>query len=315
MATGTRIDLTPLASVVDGIGPVYWLLVFVAVVWVFAKAKSWSGRLLGSGLVLLILIGPLAIYVAQGALQHREAQDRLDKSMALFKQRCTSAGETIHRTVENVVGLVWLKWRPPSSNQYDQFRLDDPYGSDCGADRCILDLLRVTRGAELNPEDVKRHQGRYSFVESTDPSDGRSYRYRAEVLLPWTKQQIDAHRVQTGREPESYSYRVSLVREPIDRPTARYGVTWNDISTRQDREHWIAGGSLQVVDLQTREVIAERIGYMIDAGQGSMGGGRQPWTHARSHGCPPLTEPAGNETRIGFTRRFVESVLRVKSGE
>lgn len=311
MVTGTRIDLTPLSSVVEGIGPVYWLLVIVSVAWVMLKSKPWRAKLQDAAIVLLILVGPMAIYVGHGVLRHREAQERLDKAMALFKQRCTSAGERIHRTVESVDGLVWMKWRPASSNQWDQYRLDDPYGSDCGADSCILNLLRVTRGAELNPQEASRHPGRYDFVESTDPKDGKMYRYRAEMLLPWKQEEVDAHRKLTGRDPESYSYRVKLMREPIDRLTAKYGLTWADISTREDRDHWIAGGSLQVVDLHTSEVIAERIGYMIDAGQGNTSGGRQPWTHAEYYACPKFElSEARNPVKSSRSRQFVLLALK-----
>jgi hypothetical protein len=59
-----------------------------------------------------------------------------------------------------------------------------------------------------------------------------------------------------------------LDKVPRSRPHPRYGVTYDDISTREERDYWIAGSSLKVIDLQTNEVMAERIGYMMDRGQG-----------------------------------------------
>ena len=41
-------------------------------------------------------------------------------------------GREIHKTVENVEGVYLLKIRPRGINYGDQFKLDDPYGSDLG---------------------------------------------------------------------------------------------------------------------------------------------------------------------------------------
>lgn len=48
----------------------------------------------------------------------------------------------------------------------------------------------------------------------------------------------------------------------------------------------VEGSSLRVLDLQTNEVIAERIGYMMDWAQGSQAGGRSPWLFAADYACP-----------------------------
>ena len=91
----------------------------------------------------------------------------------------------------------------------------------------------------------------------------------------------------------------------------RYGVTYDDISTREDRDFWIAGSSLRVIDLQTNEVMAERIGYMMDRAQGNTSGRRAPWPLAANRACPAFPAAAGGAFQLGQTRDFVESVLRV----
>lgn len=50
------------------------------------------------------------------------------------------------------------------------------------------------------------------------------------------------------------------------------GSTFDDISTHAEREYGIAGSSLRVIDLETKEVLAERVGYMVDMAQGSRAG-------------------------------------------
>src|SRR5687768_6779821 len=60
------------------------------------------------------------------------SSERQVKAQAMFAERCKSAGEKIHKTVENVEGVYLLKIRPSSINYGDQYRLDDPYGRDLG---------------------------------------------------------------------------------------------------------------------------------------------------------------------------------------
>ena len=101
-----------------------------------------------------------------------------------------------------------------------------------------------------------------------------------------------------------------LDRVPAPDPAPRYGVTYDDLSTREDRDYWIAGSSLRVIDLETHEVMAERIGYMMDRGQGSTGGGRAPWLHATRHACPAFPGSRGSQSYQ--TLDFVEKVLILK---
>lgn len=90
----------------------------------------------------------------------------------------------------------------------------------------------------------------------------------------------------------------------------RYGVTYDDISTREERDFWIAGSSLKVIDLQTKEVMAERIGYMMDRGQGNTNSGRSPWLFAADNACPPFGSRYGAAAQTNQTEKFVESVLK-----
>lgn len=53
------------------------------------------------------------------------------------------------------------------------------------------------------------------------------------------------------------------IENSIDTITSQYGVNWEDISTKEDRDHWVAGGKRQIIDLQTNKVVAEVIGYVM----------------------------------------------------
>lgn len=89
-------------------------------------------------------------------------------------------------------------------------------------------------------------------------------------------------------------------------------MTYDDISTREERDYWIAGSSLKVIDLQTDEVIAERVGYMIDWAQGITVGGRSPWLLAADNACPEFSARHGATSQMFQSVRFVNKALKPK---
>lgn len=225
-------------------------------------------------------------------IKNQDFQLKLQAAQILFEERCKNAGEKNTKIIENVEGVMWMKWRTGDVNEGNQFKLDDPYGSDCSEDDCIKNLLRVSKGAHLNPEEAARHATGYKFIDSINPHNDQLYRYTG-VMIPastWTQEKLETYYAKQGRPIDPSSYIFAIEREKITESTARYGITWDDISTHEDRENWIAGGSLKIIDLSNNEVIAEKIGYMMDAGQGSGGGFRSPWFMAFRNACPIAKE-------------------------
>ena len=307
MLTGTPLDLTPFGALLTGIGWFYWLLTAAGLWWALRGARPWKAKLLRALPVALVF----GFLPGLGGWNAYKARSRLNESMALFQERCKAAGEKVSRIVENVDGIVWMKWREPYSNAdnfADQFKLNDPYGRDCGVEDCILRLLRATKGRELDPKRELPYHSAYQFVETRDPRDGLIYRYTLRLDRPFDH---DRKWLETLIKPE-------LDREVISQTTARYAISWDDLSTRKDREHWIAGSSLKVIDQQSNEVIAERVGYMIDRGQGSQAGFRSPWLFAVEMACPEFPhEP--NQSRHGRTLyetpKFIATALHPATGE
>jgi hypothetical protein len=245
-----------------------------------------------------------------GACAQSESNaDRRQRAVALWQERCKSAGEFIHKPVRDVEGVVLLTLRH-KFNRESQFELDDPYGHDSVAEEYLMNFLRGFYHQRPNawPADYPPRIG-YQFVEARDPKDGQLYRYTGRLDEPW----------QTNKSYLKGYLRFVADRVPIAAPTARYGVRFDDISTRQERELWIAGSSLKVVDLQTQEVVAERVGYMVDLAQGSRAGQRSPWLFAAENACPDFFRnypPAPNRpqramtAQFGQTLDFVEKVLK-----
>ena len=274
-------------------------------------------------LLALLLTTDGAQGLAKKPPEKESFKERLAKAEAMFQERCKNAGEKIYRTAENVEGILLMKLRPSGINYGDQFRMDDPYGRDLGGEGYIMSFVRgfETRQAEFAPGSPSRVG--YGYVEVIDLKDGKRYRYTG------------ARKVVGKKDASSYNNQVELKRNPnydlniyafvLDKTPAsgappRYGVTYDDISTHEERDYWIAGSSLKVIDLKNNEVIAERIGYMMDRGQGNTSGGRSPWLLAANNACPsfqrnplrPLAPGHGASAQQLQTEDFVEKVLKPK---
>ena len=192
--------------------------------------------------------------------------------------------------------------------------MDDPYGHDHGGDWYIKAFLRgfETRQAQFAPGSPNRWG--YPYVEAIDPKDGQRYRYTGSV-----KEVTRTSSPLIGGDGRTFKTKdFVLDKAPAPGPLPRYGVTYDDLSTREERDYWITGSSLRVIDLHTNEVMAERIGYMMDRGQGSTGGGRSPWLFAADNACPtfqrnpnrPLRPGHGASAQSHQTEDFVETVLK-----
>lgn len=231
-------------------------------------------------------------------------KDRLDPATVRFEARCKTAGEFIHRTVENVEGVYLLKVRPEKINRSEQYTYDDPYGRDHGGETYIRSFLRGAYTTEVTlpkvlPPDFPPHIA-YAFVDAVDGTDGKRYRYTGRIEEPALTKKgfLPGHKI--------FVHSKSLANSPAP----RYGVTYDDISTKEDRDYWIAGSSLKVIDLEKNEVIAERIGYFYDSAQGDTSGGRAPWLWATSNACPSFGSAPAFGSQPNQTAVFVEKVLR-----
>ena len=254
-----------------------------------------------SGAIVLALASILPIQGFQAYRVEKTVTDdykvRLAKAQALFDERCKTAGEKIYRTVGGVAGVLLTKVRPEKINFSDQYALDDPYGYDFGGAAYIASFLwgrdqggRTWEGGTA---------GGFSFVEVIDDGEKERYRYTA-TSIPMN----DA--------ASSTKFVVSRTKAPTTQP--RYAVTWTDISTGEDRNYWIAGGSIKIIDRTTNEILGERVGYMLDAGQGSTSGERSPWLFAQQNACPEFPTIGGSDARrrrsSQINRNFIESILK-----
>lgn len=262
----------------------YIVMTLIAIALALWLPKRWQGKLIAVAVVLGIA-AILPRQASQEIAQQQEVVDdykvRLAKAQALFADRCKTAGEKIYRTVDNVEGTYVMRPRNEPLNYGQQFKLDDPYGYAGTGD----DYLKLfVRGRPIEPTKIAESIDSskvvaYRFVETADESGKGFYRYTTSMA-----KEESEHITRNGGGI------VPLSKVHAPSRSAKYGVMWDDISTQEDRENWIAGSSQKIVELETNQVIAERVGYMFDSGLGDTSGGRSPWTAARSNACPPLNE-------------------------
>ncbi len=230
------------------------------------------------------------------------------KARALFAERCQKAGVRITRTVSGERGVFVMKMRP-SANYDEQYALVDQYGDDYPRDGYLKSLLNGFYEDELKRQPTVKVPTGFEFVDAINPKDGLRYRYTAKREVDGQKDRTAPGVIAALKENPNFDmnlYGFVLRGTPTQEPAPRYGVTFDDLSTKEDRDHWIAGSSLRVVDLQTNEVIAERIGYMQDPSLGGKGRGRSPWIFATGNSCPALVDVLNQG---GQTLRFVRQVL------
>lgn len=268
-----------------------YVLAFVAVatliLW-FVRPWRWK---LGA---LVVLVAAFVYPLVTHYLEEEARQKRNREIGARFQKLCKErAGDRIVRRVEGVAGIYLIRPRKPvrlDREYLDQYWMGDPYGhSNLEAKEpghtFLSDRIRAN-------ENILSIVG-FEFVEMPNPE------LEANPSAP-KYLRIDAARRFTDKEGRKI---IEYEKTVSDTLKSRYGVDWEDISTLEDRKIWIAGGRMRVVDLQTKEVLAERTGYVIDPEQGRQRGGGISWLIAQRTACPRF------ENESGKTKEFVARVL------
>ena len=282
------------------VGWTYIVVCLVAIALALWLPKTKGGKTIAGAIVLALA----SIFPIQGFQEYRVAKTaaddykvRLAKAQALFDERCKTAGEKIYRTVENVESVLVMRARPEKINLSDQYALDDPYGRDFGGEDYIASFLW---GRNSDGTFTQSHRlNTYKFVELDDKEQRLTNRYEATQMS----------------SPAGVPY-LKLKADAVKNRTSKYGINWADLSTKDDRDQWIAGSLLQVIDLAYGTVLAERVGFMFDRALGDQSGGRSPWAYAEYQACPAYEKSAsGYPIKSTRSREFILRVLKPIKGE
>jgi hypothetical protein len=231
--------------------------------------------------VTAYLIGHEIAERREAARHWAERQAYVSAAWAHFKARCESAHVTYYKQVSRQEGVYIMKpTTAPTPEQFrDQYWMGDPYDLPDTAEYEARELL-FSRQPRNNTNDAaipRSEQGGFDYVEAPAPGQGEQHlRYSPK----WKKKKNDA-----GSEYYIFDSEASKQPEVVSNRESMYGFKWEDISTNKDRYYWVAGGRMTVVNLETGELIAERIGYLIEPRFGSWSPtfNQSPWLSARSY--------------------------------
>ena len=281
------LELTGMGSVLRGIGILYWLLAISAVALATWKGKGRRGKTLWT----LVAIAVFGFLPAKKITEQAQRDAYAREAWAYFKKLCDEkSGEKIYKTYSGVKSVLVVKPLPPATDKdhYDQFWYGDPYSADATSMR-----VDNAAGTLVYPDAPisRQERGRgFEFVESYISQDRTGEKKLVKYYFL----------------PDARGYK----KEPLTQPVSRFGLMWEDISTQADRKYWVAGSRLSIVDLHDNSLVAERIGYFIEAGFGARGGGRRPWLTSRGPNttCPPI------HSRDYADRWFILKVLKPTGG-
>ena len=278
-------ELTPIGSILRSL----WFLVACLAIGVASyfiyRARGWKRK----GVWAVIILGLFGVFPLKNWIKEREQASYAREAWAHFKKLCDEkSGEKIYRQQTGIRSVVVTKALPPAkeSDLYDQFWDGDPYSASATSQRSIHAAGKlVYQNAPLSRNTAGTG---FDFVEFDVGSIAGSKTGVLHVAYDSLKR--------------DYS-----VKE-ISKAVSRFSLKWEDISTQRDREYWVAGSRLSVIDLSDNRVVAERVGFFIEAGFGSTAGNRRPWLASKgaTTTCP--------EAHDWADRWFVIKALRPHGG-
>jgi hypothetical protein len=287
--------------ILSAIGWGYMIVTLIVIGLAGWLAKTRQGKI-SATLVVLAIASIFPILGINEYRQQRQAADdykaRYAKAKALFDERCKTAGEKIYRTVDGVEGVFLMKMRSAHVNFADQYALDDPYGQENprGEDyvRSFLDgRMDAYWLTDKNTKDA------FDFVEISEGNSQKIIQYRLKKLFA-----------------DNNSEKLQLQFVGALKKSTSYGVDWNDESSREDRDNWIACGSVSAIDLNSKEILGKRTGCIFDVGLGNTQGERSPWAYARDTACPaPRRTSDGRAKFDPIDRNFIEKILKPIKGK
>lgn len=318
------VGITFLSAIPYGGGtatPLYMVVPWSAVVifWVLQPLRHLP--LLSSlirRLALFALLFGLALctmfwYLGSGERERTRATNdfntQFEPHSTYFKKVCEKAGAKVFREVRNVDGILvhGLREKTTQGELAQNGFVGDVYSqidtSENPEAGFVRQFLTKKEWEALwhtpNYDEITR----YPLIEIPAQVDGVSgfYQYTDASV----KSEFKTHREFSKRSKSPYAIRIE------------------DISTRDDREHWIAGTKWTVVDVKTGEVLGEFVAYAMDflqgqtvfpGGSGNAGEPAAPWLRAGhvqyrkpglSNACP---EKDVYKNHLN-SRDFVRSVL------
>lgn len=266
----------------------------------------WLNNYKAAKIAALIFFGLPLLGLGADLINQKRILYNFERAKEEVARLCAEdGGDTIYRTIENVQGVFQMRARPPEfyrksdgrfySEMRDQYGMEDPYGR---AIQDSSDVKSYVGMSSIRPETPPRGKHGYWFIEqqpSRDAPGESGYRRNFWAMVE------DLPEPQAGTAKAKPVYEVKQVKN-VGTLLSRYGYLTEDLTTKEMRDNWIGAGRITVVDLQTKEVLAERKGYFRASGNLLPPRGDR-WT----------SSGAGSQGRIcptGSIWKFLHTVLK-----
>ena len=177
-------------------------------------------------------------------------------------------GIVINQTVDNIDSVFQLvDIQDQGFNEHDRYQHAYPWHRFIGAEK-NLEMLRTD------------DRSGYAFIEkaNTNQTDLPAY---TQTFLKATKQNPQNQSADSAVNPIS---RYEIVDAQVNNRASRFGWFAEDLTSDDQRQRWIGGGRILIIDLETDDVLASYTGYFH--GNTYPGGGNWLGTHGlQFHGC------------------------------
>lgn len=176
--------------------------------------------------------------------EKKQFEEFVAHSKGYFDERCKSAGLFIYDKKIPPQESVYMM-RDVKTSEYEEYRRN--YFIFQGLfDSTYSLLLRSPIGG---PYDDASSRTRFSYIEAFNTYQPEKGLFRTENVYTDEKQ---------------YKGNEKKIDTKISEITSRYGATWEDLTTSEDFEHSLVGGRIQIIELKTNKVVAEKINYILD---------------------------------------------------
>ncbi len=243
----------------------------------FKVSRTAKGRIIGSIVSLLIVIGIFIVPFIPGAIKKKKAikarQDRYQTATLLRVRKLYSNA--------NVYDPMWEEAALRLRTEYLISFLGTTYSNYSHGTFSVSRKLNAPKDYATNRKPYTDPIFGYTYV---DVKEGGSY---VRYTLPWG-----------GGDK---------IKSPLQGKPSRYAVTYETKVNPNERKYWIASAVIKIIDTKDNSLLAEKTIYVFDHGLGSGvrgTSGRQPWTHAKK--CP------NDQIKNNEVRFFTEKVLKPK---
>jgi|GEM_PF-3112115 len=283
-----------------------WPLILAISICIWAPTRWWIKNSIAL-LIIMCIYGSSYISIQK---KNQQSWDKFQEHLSVFHERCNTAEEKIYQTADNVEGILFLKIRSDTFNRHrattDRHWPDAALPDDlvAGLEYYYVALRPPYESSNFNPP--KRERDLFLKAMSSNPN----------ITIPGLYDYIDINKeAKIVRFSPSGSSGEPIKRENVSSNPARYAVSYRNIVNPADREHWVSGITVSIIDTKNNTLMAEKTWYTFNYSrvissirQGGANYRFSDYTLSCSN-----SKKSNAEYFYGATRVFITSVLKPKN--